>query len=319
MDCVSCHASWTNSCVGCHLSGEYDGNVNNFRFSNITGERIVYNQQGADFVYQTPVPFQLGVSSLNKITQVTPAEKVFYRYTDINGQTSQVFAFSDRNGNGNNPNVAGRNPFPALGHNVMMAHSIRGKVTNSKEGPRYCVACHLNEESLDKFGAQYAALRTALATNNFAALDFNLLKTHIGQNPGNQLNSPLWVNMVAGLGSGLFLFDKNGCPVNPLDNNANRQYCLNGAPARNFNLNNVVYNLDHIVEPTGIANGSNTHPLQQQGDGTNKRGGSLNQNLSGPLGAQLIQKLTDPDIGIVLDAWFDADGQPRGNAADFIQ
>jgi hypothetical protein len=104
-----------------------------------------------------------------------------------------------------------------------------------------------------------------------------------------------------------------------LDNNANRQYCVDGAPAGNFDVNNVVYNLDRIVEITGIANGSNTSPMKKPGAGTNKRGGALNQNLSGPLGAQLIQKLTDPNVGVVLDSWFDADGQPQGNAADFIQ
>lgn len=317
MDCVSCHASWTNSCIGCHLAGAYDANLNNFRFSNITGERIVYNQTNADFVYQTPVPFQLGVSVDNKITQMTPAEKVFYRYTDLNGNTSNVFAFSDRNGNGNNPNIGGRNALPALGQNVMMAHSIRGKVTGANEGPRYCVACHLNTDSLNNFGAEYDAFRAAIANNNFAALDFNLLQQHIGQNTGNQLNSPIWVHMVSGLGTGLFLFDQNGCPVNPLDNNAARQNCNNVAPANNFNVNNAVYNLDHIVEVTGISNAANNHPMRSFGQ--TKRGGSLDPQLSGPLGGTYIQRLTDPNTGIVLDSWLDANGNAQGNAANFIQ
>ena len=39
LSCASCHSSWTNTCIGCHLGGEYD-NGNNF--SNITGERIVF-------------------------------------------------------------------------------------------------------------------------------------------------------------------------------------------------------------------------------------------------------------------------------------
>ncbi|MCG6937540.1 MAG: hypothetical protein LJE83_05135 [Gammaproteobacteria bacterium] len=319
MDCVSCHAAWTNACVGCHLGGEYDDNPANFRFSNITGERIVYNQTNADFVYQSPVPFQLGVTADNKISQMVPAETVFYRYTDLNGNESQVFAFSDRNGNGNNPNTGGRNVFPAMGHNAMMAHSVRGKVQGNKEGPRYCVACHLTEEGLNNFGDEYDVFRTAMANNDFARLDFNLLQEHIGKNTGNQLDSPLWVHMVAGLGSGLFLFDANGCPVNPLDNDDNRQYCANGAPADNFNLNNVVYNLDRVVEDTGISNASNSSPMKQPGAGTNKRDGSLYPDLAGPLGASLIQKLTDPDTGIVLDSWLDADGQPQGNAADFVQ
>lgn len=318
MDCAACHASWTNSCIGCHLGGEYNADPNNFLFSNITGERIVYNQTNADFVYQTPVPFILGINADNRITQLSAAEKVFYRYTDLNGNTSQVFAFSDRNGNGNNPNTAGRNAFPALGHNVMMAHSIRGKVTNNNEGPRYCVACHLTRNALNRFGDQYNTFRAAMANNNFANLDFTLLQQHIGQNPGNQLDSPLWVHMVAGLGSGLYLFDQNGCPVNPLDNNTNRQNCNGTAPADNFNINNAAYNLDRIVETTGISNASNNHPLKRPGADTVKRGGALDQNLSGPLGAQLIEKLADPDVGIVLDAWLDADAQPRGDAANFL-
>ena len=34
--------------------------------------------------------------------------------------------------------------------------------------------------------------------------------------------------------------------------------------------------------------------------------------------AQTPQRLTDPDIGIVLNAWIDADGLPRGDAASFL-
>jgi len=318
MDCVSCHAAWTNNCIGCHLSGEFDNNPNNYRFSNITGQRIAYREQAADFTYITPIPFTLGVSSENKITQMSPAEKTFYRFFDGANQ-SNVFMFSDRNGNGNNPNIGGRNAFPASNHNVMMPHSIRGKVTASKEGPRYCVACHLNTDSINNFGADYAQFFADMANNNFANLNFAQLQQHIGQNPGNQLNSPFFVHMVAGLGTGLFLFDETGCPVNPLDNNANRQYCPNGAPAANFDPNNVVYNLDRIVEFTGIANAGNNHPMKTPGIGGNYRGGALNQNMSGPMGGLFIQKLADPNNGLILDSWLDANGNPGGGAANFVQ
>ena len=318
MDCVSCHAAWTNNCIGCHLAGEFDNDPNNYRFSNITGERITYNEQAADFTYITPIPFTLGVSSENKITQMSPAEKVFYRFFDGNNE-SNVFVFSDRNGNGNNPDIAGRNRFPASSHNVMMPHSIRGKVTAANEGPRYCVACHLNTDSIANFGDDYAQFFADMGNNNFANLNFNQLQQHIGQNPGNQLNSPFFVHMVAGLGSGLFLFDETGCPVNPLDNNANREYCPDGAPAANFDPNNVVYNLDRIVEFTGIPNASNNHPMKNPGAGGNYRGGSLNQNMSGPLGGQYIQKLADPNAGLILDSWLDADGNPQGNAGNFLR
>ena len=204
----------------------------------------------------------------------------------------------------------------------MMQHSIRGKVNNQNEGPRYCVTCHLNTEQIDNFGAEYADFKAAIANNDFANLDFNLLQQHIGQNPGNQLNSPFFVHMVAGLGSGLFLFDANGCPVNPLDNNANRQYCNNVAPADQFDPNNAVYDSDHVVQVNGIANSSASHPMRNPGVGGNYRGGAQNAFMSGPLGGTYIQKLAEPDPalgGLVLDSWLDANGNAQGNAANFLQ
>lgn len=317
LDCASCHSSWTNNCVGCHLSNEYDADPANFYFSNITGDRTVL-ATNADFTYITPVPFYLGVNSRGRVTQTQAGIQQFYRYTDINGVESDVFAFTDRMGNGNNPNVAGRDAFPALSHDAMMPHSIRGRVTANEEGPRYCVACHLTEESLDNFGAEYAQFRTAMANNDFAALDFGLLQQHIGQNPGNQINSPIWVHMVAGLGSGLFLFDDTGCPENPLDNNANRHYCPDGAPAANFDPNDVVYNLDGLVEANGVQNTSSAHPAQNRERVSNLRGGSTTPYVSGPLGARLITLLSDPNVGVVLDSWIDANGAPQGNAAGYV-
>ena len=70
-------------------------------------------------------------------------------------------------------------------------------------------------------------------------------------------------------GNIIFLFDETGCPVNPLDNLAARQYCPNGAPADNFaanvanatNNDGVFYDLDRIVENDGDANSSSAHPF----------------------------------------------------------
>lgn len=318
LDCVTCHASWTNNCIGCHLSNEYDANPANYFFSNLTGERIVQNQATADFTYITPVPFQLGVNPRGRVAQVSPGIAMFYRYFDLNGEESQVFAFTDRQGNGNNPDVGGRDAHPSLSHVTMMPHSIRARVGGNTEGPRYCVACHLTQNSIDTFGAQYDAFRDQMANRNYAALDFDLLQQHIGQNPGNQLDSPIWVHMVAGLGSGLFLFDDTGCPENPLDNNADRHYCPDGAPAANFDANDVVYNLDGIVEANGISNTSSSQPAIDAARTGTLRVGARNPAMSGPLGVDIIQKLTDPDVGVVLDSWLDADGQPQGDAANYV-
>ncbi|RLB47591.1 MAG: hypothetical protein DRJ42_25080, partial [Deltaproteobacteria bacterium] len=124
--------------------------------------------------------------------------------------------------------------------------------------------------------------------------------------------------MVAGLGSGVFLFDETGCPVNPLDDNANRQYCPDGAPADNFDPDNTVYNLDGLVEVNGIQNTGSAHPAQDRDRVRELRGGALNAYTSGPLGARVVQRLADPAVGVVLDSYFDANGAPQGNAAVYI-
>ena len=200
----------------------------------------------------------------------------------------------------------------------MMAHSIRGKVTAQNEGPRYCVACHLTDEGITNFSAQYDTFRTALATNDFASLDFPLMRDHIGLNPGNQMNSPLWVHMVAGLGSGLFLFDEDGCPENPLDNDANRAGCNGTAPSADFDPADAFFNMDRVVDGAGASTGSSNHPLMLGPPVPNLRDGAANLNLAGPLGSTLVQMLTDPVGGLVLDSWFDADGAPQGDANTFL-
>ena len=322
LDCSSCHASWTNNCIGCHLKGEYDADPAQFFFSNITGERIVVKEAAANFVYQNPIPTYLGINSRGYITQISPAEKMFYRYRDINETDSQVFAFSDRLGEGNNPNRLTGNEFPALAMNQMAPHSIRGRLdpVGQNEGLRYCVTCHLTDASIGNFGTQYNEFRQFYYNNDFQALFDNgllaLLREHIGLNPGNQIDSPFFVHMVAGLGSSLFLFDANGCPVNPFDTNALRQNCNGVAPADNFDVNNVAYDLDRIVEITGQTNSGSIHP--RLSDGLPYRDGN-NRMMAGPLNATLLQRLTDPDTGLVLDAWLDANGDAQGNATDYIQ
>jgi hypothetical protein len=300
--------------MGCHLKGEYDLGDN---FSNITGQRIVFQQDEAQFTYQSPVFMQLGINTRNKITQTASNTKVFFQWEDRQDNLSRVFSFTDRNG-------VGSGALGALGHNALMAHSIRGRVTSSREGPRYCVACHLTTDALADHRPLYDGFRSAMAANRFDLLDFDDLRTHFGRNPGNQMNSPLWVHMVAGLGTGLFLFDDRGAPVNPLDQNPNRYGSFADAaqnvtiaPADVFDpatfMSRVRLNLDRIVLESGVPTSSSNHALLD-GQTTTFRDGAPNPKLAGPLGATLIRRLTDPDTGIVLDSWFDADGQPHGAA-----
>ena len=309
MNCVACHASWTNTCMGCHLGGEYNTGNN---FSNITGERIVFRQANADFVYQSPIYFQLGVGPDDKITQFSANTKVFFQYRDIDRQDSRIFSFTDRNGGGNDRS---KTPYPSLSHNAIMAHSIRGRVTATDEGPRYCASCHLTTDGLASYRPQYDSFRAAMNSNAFGQLDFPLLRTHFGLNTGNQMNSPFFAHMAAGLGTGLFLFDENGCPVNPLDGNVNRVGCDGIAPASVFAPLRAAFNLDRIVEPSGLSNGSSNHAFRRPGPvDPALRDGAADPELAGPLGATLVRRLTDPDTGIVLDSWIDADGAAHGGA-----
>ncbi len=341
MDCVSCHAAWTNTCTGCHLKGQYD-NGNNF--SNITGQRIVYEQTNADFTYQTVVPFQIGINTHNKVGVITTNTNVFFQYRDINEHFTKVFSFSDRRGAGAMQQPGG-SPFPSLTHNLMMPHSIRGRVTADKEGVRQCVSCHLTTTGLANFGTQnYLNFRDAMQNASFTALNYNQLRDHIGLNPGNQINSPLWVHQVVGLGTGLFLFTREGRPVNPLDDDPERFGCqvvttnadgtqdldFGPSPRDIFEANPATWtaavqlNLDRIVEPSGVANGSNNHALLTPIVGPDPfgpnslRDGALDRDLAGPLGARLIRRLSDPTLGVVLDAWIDADGNLQGAAPSIL-
>jgi hypothetical protein len=311
MDCVACHGSWTNTCMGCHLSGEYNTGNN---FSNITGDRIVYKQLTADFTYQSPLFFQLGVNTRGRITQFSSNTKVFYRWQDQNDVLSRRFAFTDRNGEGND-SASG---YSSLSHNSIMAHSIRGRVAPTKEGPRYCVACHLTNTGLANYATQYDAFRTALENHDFGSLNFNLLRTQFGQNTGNQLNSPFFAHMAAGLGTGMFLFDEEGCPANPLDTDPNRKGCDGLDPAGHFSASHVYFDLDRIVEPNGVSNGSSNHVWLDPNVGPSMRDGAADLDFAGPLGATLIRKLCDPATGIVLDSWLDANSTPQGDAPNFI-
>lgn len=116
--------------------------------------------------------------------------------------------------------------------------------------------------------------------------------------------------MMAGLGTGLFLTDPDGCPVNPLDGVA-RAGC-DVPPAVNFadQVANVAFDLDRVVEPFGAVNSSSAHP-RLSGDG-----------VAGPLGNRRLQLLVGGDDirgARILDGWLDADGQPAGTAIDLLQ
>jgi hypothetical protein len=324
--CDACHAVWINGCIGCHLQLQYNDNAANFFFSNTTGKRITVQVTNADFMYIQPLWYFLEVTPRGEIGSGQPGMKPFYRYVDQNGNTAAGITFSDVNGNGNNPAAFGSGALPALSHNRIYAHSVRGRNTATDEGGKQCVVCHLNTAQIDNFGADYAAyyanMRASALNGDYAFLVndnlFPVLQQHIGQNTNNHLNSPYFVHMTAGLGTGLLLVDANGCPVNPLDNNANRFFCNGVAPAAQFNIANAAYSLDGVVELSGVANASFTKPLIDLARGVPLRAGGQEPTLSGPMGGELLFKLADPNTTLILDSWIDANGAPQGDAANFV-
>ncbi|MEQ1566947.1 MAG: hypothetical protein ABMA64_14995 [Myxococcota bacterium] len=318
LSCDSCHASWENNCEGCHIQSVVNENPANYFFSNSNGERIAFQVTNADFTYILPNWYTLDVSSRGEIAAGTPGMKNFYRFVDRNGNLAEGLTFSDRNGLGNNPNYGGTGAFPALDHNRIAPHSIRGKQAGNYEGGKQCAACHMNTAQIANFDAngEYTQYYADIEDRNYANLDYALLQQHIGLNTNNALNSPYYVHMVAGLGTGLLTSDNVGCPTNPLDNNPNRIYCNNGAPAANFDPNDIVYDWDKATEATGVGNVSMSRPILDV-SGIALRGGGA-PTLSGPLNANLLSKLADPNVGLVLDSWVDANGQAQGSAANFI-
>jgi hypothetical protein len=322
MACDTCHASWNNNCFGCHLQLQYNDNAANFFFSNQTGERITVQVTNADFTYINPVWAFMEVSGRGKIGSGQPGMKAFYRYVDLNGNQAFGITFSDRNGNGSNPAFGGSSNFPALSHNRIYAHSIRGRVDAQNEGTRQCVECHLNVDMMNNFGADYIAFWDAYVINqdyNFINADYfnNVVIPHIGQNTHNNNNSPWMVAMMAGLGTGAMQMQADGCPNNPVDANANRQFCNNVAPADRFDPNAVAYDMDRVVQYNGAANASFTKPILNT-QGILLRSGAQDATLSGPMGAELLTKLADPNLGIQLDSWLDSNGAPQGDAANWL-
>jgi mono/diheme cytochrome c family protein len=324
LDCASCHASWNNTCVGCHLGlgTDLDPDNNNF-FSNITGEQMALFQANADFTYQNPFGSLGFVAPNGKITKTSTGMKMFFRYFDADNNQSDTMAFSDRLGNGNNPGVDGRDDLSSLGHDAITAHSIRGAPTKEQEGNSYCVACHLTEEGMKDFGKEYEDFVEIMEKGDYEELDFALLSQHIGGNTQNQMNSPFFVHMATGLGTGLFLFDEDGCPVNPLDANANRAGCDGVAPATRWaefiaGDRDLQYNLDAAVEWTGVSNGSSSSPMLS-GTSSSLRDGAIFPDMSGPMGARLVNKLAHPKEGLVLDSWLDADGDLKGKTKKTIE
>jgi len=214
------------------------------------------------------------------------------------------------------------------------------------------VKCHLTNEGMAQYGQVYQLFAGIMNNRNYQALDdfvpipdgenaadyaefadfvdannneimlFALVAKHAGLNPGNTLNSPINVHRMAGLSSGLFLTDEEGCPVNPIDANPNHPGCNGQTPQQRWAafLNGQIqisYNLDGVAEWNGVANSSCSDPMLT-GQPSPLRDGANHPDQCGPMGQRLLNKLAHPIDGLILRSWINADGQLQGGAATVI-
>lgn len=55
------------------------------------------------------------------------------------------------------------------------------------------------------------------------------------------------------------------------------------------------------------------------GTSSSLRDGAIHPYQCGPMGKSILEKIADPDNGLILDAWIDADGNFGGTAGQIIQ
>jgi hypothetical protein len=314
LTCSACHAAWTNARFVERVAVAYD--PDGARPSSTTGAPMALATT-VEHGYRSPVVRQLGIGVDGRVEAVQPGPATVFRYTDAAGDRSPGIATGDRTGLGHRDTTLGANAYPALVQHPIAPHTTRGAETATAEGVLGCPACHLTAAMLDEDGvanplaldyARYRALY--LDGNQFVAMAtpgdvqpslYDVLVDAIGRNPGNAAEHPIAVAMHAGLGTGLFLVDANGCPVNPLDARPDRPGC-EGTAVDRFTDGTMVYDLDRVVERTGVENTGPTRPMAF-GVAAIRRDGADDPLRAGPLGATLIERLTDPEVGLVLDRW----------------
>ncbi len=86
MECYACHATWANSCFGCHLRlSDLGAGGRLYDFSRSTGELTLGFVSEADFSYISPLDMQYGLNGEGKISQMLPESKQMVAHTDQNG------------------------------------------------------------------------------------------------------------------------------------------------------------------------------------------------------------------------------------------
>ena len=165
LECHACHSTWGNQCYGCHLTlADYDpadGMALNY-YSSISGVLTPGRVVQKDVTYMSTLDLQIGINSHGKVSQFTPAGKMFFRYlTAARGddhfalETGASYkTYRDRLGWGNRVydqdepvglapqegltmnNNRRANENAALAYNPVVPHTTQHK-------PRNCTNCHV--------------------------------------------------------------------------------------------------------------------------------------------------------------------------------
>jgi hypothetical protein len=89
--CYTCHASWQNTCNGCHLTlADNDGNTPRYAGSPISGVLSLGFIQQGDFTWIGSQEWSMGINSRGKIAPTMPETKAFQRHITKDNQNYNV-------------------------------------------------------------------------------------------------------------------------------------------------------------------------------------------------------------------------------------
>jgi hypothetical protein len=282
VDCTSCHAAWTNSCWGCHVT--LDDTARDF--SPATGEYTLGRITQAEPTWISPLDRQLGIDGEGMIAPFTSAGGLRLRHVEADGQdwfgrrsivagdasirygvyrhrTGYGLRPYDQEGTGLLPNADGpvfeqrpqMNDNAAFGFNPITPHT-----TQRTHGKIDCTNCHLGGDGEDPIQALYG-----VRTEGFGGLSAVLSRLDGLELVRSQSGQRVFVN--AALGYRLDGFsDPDGRTI--------------GAQ------------LDRIASSTGFPYASTNHPLRTVLDERHRRDYPTIAPLAGPLGPNLLPWLS---------------------------
>jgi hypothetical protein len=301
LECYACHATWTLSCFGCHLTlADFNGQILR-DFSRATGELTYGVVAQADFSYIATLDMQYGINSEGKIAQMIPETKQAFRHIDYQGNDyfgTRVLVNNNANlvynvyrhrsgyglrqyatevvglplnadGNDYDPQDARMDQNAGEGFNQFMPHTIQ------RSHPMMdCENCHLNANDAN---ANAVTARYGVNPNGFANVSAYLIALNGLQIVRNNTNQVINVDQNAG-----FRFDAN---IDPDAFVVNRQ-------------------TDYVVFNDGFPLSFNSHPLMlgrpnnPPFDPFYQRTYPRIAQVAGPINVQLIQKLTAGQVRV---------------------